>query len=190
MPRTPKISSQAVTAIGKSPAASPSSATGSLIATSTSMRQLSRSLSVAIARRHSVPSWCAGGVSGGMCASSSRLAWRRSSSARRAQPATANEHDRQADPDRAERGAEHEQRGGQRADEAERQAESTRYSSASTGAPQAAAEVDRVARRCHGPLPTRTSPVVESAWTWNGASSPVVTPRTLRLPSSLSASTR
>ena len=56
MPRTPKISSQAVTAIGKSPAASPSSATGSLIATSTSMRQLSRSLSVAIARRHSVPS--------------------------------------------------------------------------------------------------------------------------------------
>ena len=98
------------------------------------------------------------------------------------------EHDREADPDRAERGAEHEQRGGRRAHDAQRQAEDEVLERLDR-APQATPEVDRVAV-VHGPLPTRTSPVVESAWTWNGASSPVVTPRTLRLPSSLSASTR
>ena len=37
MPRTPKISSHAVTATGKSPAARPTAATGSLIATSASI---------------------------------------------------------------------------------------------------------------------------------------------------------
>ena len=36
---------------------------------------------------------------------------------------------------------------------------------------------------------TATSPALESAWIWNGASSATVTPRTLRLPSSESAST-
>ena len=56
MPRTPKISSQPVTATGKSPAARPTTATGSLIAMSASTRQFSRSLSAEIARRKSVPS--------------------------------------------------------------------------------------------------------------------------------------
>ena len=190
MPRTPKISSHTVTATGKSPAARPTTATGSLVATSTSMRQFARSVSELIARRHSVPSWCGGG------------AQRRDVRVEQAvglaaldlgQPRAGGEreqHERQPDPERAERRAEHEQRGERGADDAERQAQDEVLERLDRAA-EAAAEVDRVGGGgAHGPLPTRTSPVVESAWTWNGASSPVVTPRTLRLPSSLSASTR
>ena len=73
-------------------AARPASAaidSGALIATNASTRQPSRSVSEASARRHSVPVCWVGAGSGGMCASSRRLAWRRSTSARRAQTATA-----------------------------------------------------------------------------------------------------
>ena len=104
------------------------------------------------------------------------------------------EDDRQPDPDRAERGAEDEQHGGARADEAEREAEHEVLERLD-GAPHAMAEVEALGTPVggvltHGPLATRTSPVVERAWTWNGASSAAVRPRTVRLPSSLSASTR
>ena len=133
----------------------------------------------------------AAGASGAMWASSRRLAWRRSISASRAQAASANstigspiQSALSAAPSTSS--------GGERgADDAERQAQDEVLERLDRAA-EAAAEVDRVGAGGggHGPLPTRTSPVVESACTWNGASSPVVTPRTLRLPSSLSASTR
>ena len=189
MPRTPKTSSHAVIATGNSPAASPSTASGSLVATSASTRQFARSLSAPTARRQSVPVRWVVRVSGGMCASSRRLAWRRSISARRAQAATAKSTSGSpiqmapsAAPSRSSAAVSAHSRPSGRL--------RTRYSSASTARAQPAAEVDRVGGGGHGPLPTRTSPVVESACTWNGASSPVETPRTLRLPSSLSASTR
>ena len=132
----------------------------------------------------------AGGVSGAMCASSRRLAWRRSISARRAQAASANSTSGRPIQIAPSAAPSTSSAASQRAHEAEREAEDEVLERLDRAA-QPAAEVDRVGRRgAHGPLPTRTSPVVESACTWNGASSPVVTPRTLRLPSSLSASTR
>ena len=104
------------------PGGEPESATGSLVATSTSMRQLSRSLSVAIARRQQRALVVRGRLERGDVRVEQAVAWRRSSSARRAQAAT-----RRGRPGArsrcAERGAEHEQRGGGRADDAERQAE-------------------------------------------------------------------
>ena len=125
-----------------------------------------------------------------MCASSRRLAWRRSISARRAQAATANSTSGspiQIAPSAAPSTS---SAAVSAHIEPDRQAEHEVLERPDRGA-QPAAEVDRVAvEPRHGPLPTRTSPVVESACTWKGASSPVETPRTLRLPSSLSASTR
>ena len=192
IPRTPKVSSQAVAATGSSPATSAASDSGSLIATNASTRQPSRSVSEASARRHSVPVCWVGAGSGGMCASSRRLAWRRSTSARRAQMATAastSGRPIQIAPSAAPSTS----TAVVSAQTRPSGSESVRYSSASPAwrrrRPKSI-ESGAAGPRGHGPLPTLTSPLVESAWIWNGASSATSTPRTLRRPSSLSASTR
>ena len=157
MPRTPKISSQAVTATGKSPAARPTMATGSLVATSTSTRQFSRSVSEPIARRHSVPSRCWRaderrdvGVEQAVGLAALDLGEPRAGGER-------EQHDREPDPQRAQRRAEHEHGGDRRADDAERQAQDQVLERLDRTA-EAAAEVDRIGAGRggggHGPLPT------------------------------------
>ena len=173
IPRTPKVSSHAVAATGSSPAASAATDSGSLDGDE---REHAPALAVGQRGQRAPPQrprvLGRGGqrrdvrVEQAVGLAALDLGQPRADGDR-------GEHQREADPDRAERRAEHEHGGGQRADEAERQRQ-REVLERLAGVPQAAAEVDRVGgggAGGHGPLPTLTSPLVDSAWIWNGASS-------------------
>ena len=106
------------------------------------------------------------------------------------------EHERQPDPEEAQHDPEHERGDHQRARDADRErAGDGREALARDLQPAAQVQPLRLdgdahplARDAHPLASTVTSPVLESAWIWNGASSAAITPRTLRSPPSESAS--
>ena len=99
------------------------------------------------------------------------------------------DHERQPDPDQAQHDAEQERADHQhtRGADGER-ARGGGEALARDLHPPAKEQPRRFEDRRHPLASTETSPALESAWIWNGASSAAVTPRTLLSPLSESAS--
>ena len=164
--------------------ASAASATGSRSSSIASTRRSAPRPSCSRTCRAGVPRRGPGCGTAGRCVSSRRLACRRSPSASRHASRDRAGQQRQTDPQRGERGAEREPAADHEQVRQPLAEADDHVQQRPPGGPQVSAEVER-----HGADSTVTSPVALSAWTANGASSAVVSPRTRRAPASLCAST-
>src|SRR3954447_8112586 len=201
MPCAPRLSRPAVSAIGRTPATSRTAPAGSRRANSPAMRQRWRSASAARVRRHREAATRGRGGGGGVGGSG-----RRGGGDVRLERAVGGPAvevgdvaggpdrpcERRADPGDAQQRSDRDGRERDQPERPEGQAERD-VDERQERALDAAGQLERgeggVGVDAHG-VSTSTSPVPESAWIENGASSADVTPPTWRWPPSVSASTR
>ena len=137
------------------------------------MREHAPERAVAELLAHAAAARGGGGDAAAGASRAARLAWRRSPSASRHVSRAVPRQQRQADPQRREQHAEHEPAADH---EQVRQALAEPDDQVQQRAPRGAQVRREVQRGGHDAASTVTSPLVLSAWIWNGASSASVEP--------------